>query len=228
MSQTSSAPVNSSRKSLDGAIFSPPRINREANDSRSRILKAAIELFSERGYRSVTMRLLASTVGLNQATLYHHFANKESLYKEALKWAYSDVANRLVALIRGPGTREQRLYRSIMAYCQDLSGSLSVVRLIKREQLAGDRERMEMLLDLLFGDWIKAEQELFAEFDSGLDAALFTTFFNGMVLHYYETSRFREIYEGPESQRNADSVGMMVYQCALGALTAGAAISPPE
>jgi AcrR family transcriptional regulator len=51
-----------------------------SQDRRSAILKAAIRLFSERGFRGVTTRELAASVGVSEPVLYQHFPSKKELY----------------------------------------------------------------------------------------------------------------------------------------------------
>jgi AcrR family transcriptional regulator len=41
------------------------------------ILKAALEVFSERGYEGSTTKKIPDGSGVNQALIYQHFKNKE-------------------------------------------------------------------------------------------------------------------------------------------------------
>ena len=51
--------------------------------ARERVLVVAEELFSERGYDSVTLRDIAQVLGIRQASLYHHVpGGKEQLFVE--------------------------------------------------------------------------------------------------------------------------------------------------
>ena len=53
------------------------------SDARTRVLDAAEQLFSERGYASVKLKDIAEAVGIRHATLYHHVpGGKEALYLE--------------------------------------------------------------------------------------------------------------------------------------------------
>jgi AcrR family transcriptional regulator len=55
----------------------------EAPGARERALEAAERLFSEHGYATVTLRDIASSLGLSHASLYYHFpGGKESLFIE--------------------------------------------------------------------------------------------------------------------------------------------------
>jgi AcrR family transcriptional regulator len=53
---------------------------REKEERRNYILDVAEELFFSRGYDDVSMNHIAQEVGLNKATLYLYFKNKESIY----------------------------------------------------------------------------------------------------------------------------------------------------
>lgn len=58
-----------------------PKTPKEVTKSgRVRILDEAERLFRTRGYHAVTMRDIASEVGIRQASLYYHFPSKEELF----------------------------------------------------------------------------------------------------------------------------------------------------
>jgi AcrR family transcriptional regulator len=52
--------------------------------AREEILDAAAQLFSEQGYAGTSTRGIALAVGIKQASLYYHFANKEHILIELL------------------------------------------------------------------------------------------------------------------------------------------------
>lgn len=52
--------------------------------SRTQILEAALDLFSRQGYRATSVRDIASEAGLSTGNVYHHFADKESIFRELL------------------------------------------------------------------------------------------------------------------------------------------------
>ena len=68
---------------------------RSGHESREKIIKAAIKLFSQSGYNGTTMRMIAKEAGISIGGLYLYFKNKEelSLYlmKEKLNEFYSKV-----------------------------------------------------------------------------------------------------------------------------------------
>ncbi len=52
--------------------------------SRVLILEAALRLFSEQGYRGTSIREIAEAAGLSTGNLYHHFPDKEALFRTLL------------------------------------------------------------------------------------------------------------------------------------------------
>lgn len=51
-----------------------------AEDRRSQVLDAAMDLFARQGYRGTTTRQIADHAGVNEAIIFRHFASKEELY----------------------------------------------------------------------------------------------------------------------------------------------------
>jgi AcrR family transcriptional regulator len=49
-------------------------------ERRAAIVQAAIQMFSQKGFRGTTTRELASAVGVSEPVLYQHFATKKDLY----------------------------------------------------------------------------------------------------------------------------------------------------
>lgn len=49
-------------------------------DTKGRILSAALELFSKRGYEAVTVEQIAQTVGIKAPSLYKHFKSKRDIF----------------------------------------------------------------------------------------------------------------------------------------------------
>lgn len=60
------------------------RPGRTEVEPRQEILDAAAALFAERGYAATSTRQIAERVGVKQASLYYHFADKERILLELL------------------------------------------------------------------------------------------------------------------------------------------------
>ena len=55
-----------------------------ANDTRERILAAALDLFSRNGYAGTNIRELTASLGLVKSGVYKHFESKESIWNALL------------------------------------------------------------------------------------------------------------------------------------------------
>jgi TetR/AcrR family transcriptional regulator, cholesterol catabolism regulator len=83
----------------------------QTGTARTRILDAAEALFSELGYKSVTLRDVARAVGIRQASLYHHFPDgKEKLFVEVTERALERHREGLLGAIQSaPADLEAQL-----------------------------------------------------------------------------------------------------------------------
>jgi AcrR family transcriptional regulator len=61
-------------------------MNQEERSERSReqILVSALNLFSRRGYGATSVRDIAENAGLSKGNVYHHFPDKETIFRELL------------------------------------------------------------------------------------------------------------------------------------------------
>jgi AcrR family transcriptional regulator len=83
---------------------------------RQAILKAAGELFLERGYEGFSMRQVAERIGYTATTLYLYFKNKEDLLFALLDEGYAELSQRLQDAAVAEPDPVQRLARMGSAY----------------------------------------------------------------------------------------------------------------
>jgi AcrR family transcriptional regulator len=67
--------------------------------SRSRVLAAATELFTKRGYAAASVREIVEAAGVTKPILYYYFGSKEGVYLEILQSGFRDF-NRLLEQAR--------------------------------------------------------------------------------------------------------------------------------
>jgi len=58
---------------------------------RQQILKTAIRLFAQRGFRGTTTREIALAAGVNEVTIFRHFSSKQELYAAILEVKSSEA-----------------------------------------------------------------------------------------------------------------------------------------
>jgi len=65
----------------------PARPKSAADETRTRILSAAKEIYEANGSRGTTTREIAERAGVNEATIFRHFGNKSALLVAMREWA---------------------------------------------------------------------------------------------------------------------------------------------
>ena len=65
--------------------------------SRERILDAAMEIFARYGYRRASMDQVAEAAGLTRQAVYHHFPNKEALFRAGVEALHDGALEAAVA-----------------------------------------------------------------------------------------------------------------------------------
>ena len=55
-----------------------------ANDTKERILAAALEMFSKNGYAGTNIRELSASLGLVKSGVYKHYESKEAIWNALL------------------------------------------------------------------------------------------------------------------------------------------------
>jgi AcrR family transcriptional regulator len=98
------------------------RRQREKLETRDKILEAARELFVRDGYDGVSMRKVAEKIEYSPTTIYLHFADKESLFKELCVRDFAHLARVFQEGARRPQAAHadpaQRLLQAGMGYIQ--------------------------------------------------------------------------------------------------------------
>ena len=91
------------------------RRTREREQTKSRILDAAREMFVEDGIESVTMREIAKRIEYTPTAIYHHFRDKQALIEELCLIDFRGLAQAFQKIGRIEDPRE-RLRRIGLAY----------------------------------------------------------------------------------------------------------------
>ena len=120
---------------------------RDPERSRTAILEAAAEFFSEHGYDGASLNDIGAAAGLSRGTPSYFFGSKERLYVEVLDRAFGarqDATQAAFAPVRAwvagddglPALRDA-LASAATDYIRFLVEHPSFVRLVMREELAG-------------------------------------------------------------------------------------------
>lgn len=160
-------------------------------DRRSAIVRAASELFAERGFRGVTTRELAHRVGVTEPVLYEHFKTKRELYSAIIEdTSRRDFDSGSQLLEKSAQTDEPKVFFSKLAtmIADYQEQNPNYMRLILFSALEGHElatlcfERNASAVHKIVIAYIKQKirQGVFRKTDPAIAARAFL----GMTLHY--------------------------------------------
>jgi AcrR family transcriptional regulator len=108
------------------------RARQDPNSMKARILVSARKIFGEYDYNGTTTRMIAKDVGIDIATLYYHWGEKQDLYEAVLQDVSEEIQSRLNEVEKQVSgkTLKARLEVSIDMMCDYLFSHPEVANLI--------------------------------------------------------------------------------------------------
>lgn len=169
------------------------------SDRKVSILEAAAELFAEHGFAAVSIRDLAKEVHTTPAALYHHFPDKDAIYAAALRHAFSDRAAAMETVVKGDDAPDVTLERLIVWLTQQFSDNPVLARLVQRELLAGNRDRLRLLTEDVLAAPFREIESLMHRLAPARDASLSAASVIALVMGFAQLSPVLEVLT---SERN--------------------------
>ena len=148
------------------------------------IIDTVNRLLAERGYDMMTVDEVAADVGIAKASLYKHFASKESLAAAAMKRVQERALGQLDALQTQPDATAVQRLRGIVRWALQTQNdgqmpSLPSQNSALRNVLMADRDYMALLMQVSdrLGEWIvQAQRDGDIDAELPPDVVLFTLF----------------------------------------------------
>ncbi len=138
----------------------------KALKTKDRILQISLQLFNERGERSVTTNHIAAEFGISPGNLYYHFRNKHEIIKELMHQYQVETLEMLSLPEDRPLTTNDKIN-----YFQVLSGQLWNYRFIHRDvyHLVESNEDFKKIYPRFAGQVMQQGQRIYQAFvDAGL------------------------------------------------------------
>ena len=88
-------------------------------DARERLLAAALDQFTRRGYAATSVRELCQAAGITKPVLYYYFKSKEGLYLQLMEESYAQFETILTDLTSFSGSVRER----VVHFCAGLLSS---------------------------------------------------------------------------------------------------------
>jgi len=151
---------------------------KDALKTRESLLAAASVVFAEKGYRDATIAEICERAGANVAAVNYHFADKETLYKEAWRHSFSESvkAHPPDCAVSDSAPPEERLRGQVAALLcriadegnreflivqKELANPTGLLNEVMREELRPLHEKMESLVSELLGPYVSDMQVRF-------------------------------------------------------------------
>ncbi|MBU1671484.1 MAG: TetR/AcrR family transcriptional regulator [Actinobacteria bacterium] len=71
------------------------------DSKREQILRAAEEVFAEKGFKGATVREIAERVDIRTPGLYYHFSNKQEIYDSMIRNIYEGLGSKILEPMAG-------------------------------------------------------------------------------------------------------------------------------
>ena len=115
--------------------------------SRDLILESAAQVFCQKGYNGASMADIAKVVGLQKATLYHHFGSKQEILAELLDRAMEIVTENMTQVLQLDCRPDEKIKLAMRAYLQVLceQPDLSSVLLLEYRSLEKELYKRHIL-----------------------------------------------------------------------------------
>lgn len=161
-------------------------------DTQITILQTARRLFIRQGYTATSMREIADEAGIGKATIYHHFQDKEAIFKTLIE-ANIEKMHQSYALIEAESEPRRRIEVAAHVSLQFLYESADLLQIARREA-PGLREdllsnfviffsKYSALLEEAFQKGI--EEKIFRPVDPTETALVFMNLIQGNFALYY-------------------------------------------
>lgn len=136
---------------------------KEKENRKKTILKAALELFVERGYRQTKMDMVAERSGLSKGLLYFYFSSKDQILTEIVKENFGDLFLSLREAIKDESDPVRQLEKFILTEVRFYIGKRPLSRLLYSLLVGYELEGIREDYRQVFLDFHKKERDVLSE-----------------------------------------------------------------
>src|SRR6478736_3360082 len=101
-------------------------------EALTKILSVAIELFSQYGFKTITMDDIARRAGISKKTLYQHFANKQEVVNESVMWYKNDTTCNCEKILSGAENSVEAMVR-ILAFFDSMYKQINPLAMLEMQ-----------------------------------------------------------------------------------------------
>jgi AcrR family transcriptional regulator len=188
-------------------------------NSKEKILIKAKSLFAKKGFADVSMRNLAHAVNMSVAALYHYFPDKNRLYLEAVQYAFADKVEAFSSIWQDDRSAEIKLELFVGTLIHELTLDQEFHKLILREIVDANPERMKMLANDVFKQEFCFLLAIMKEIAPEKDAHLSAISVLSLCKHHLEMQPLRQHLPGwKQEHEQADVLAKHIMKLLLNGL----------
>jgi AcrR family transcriptional regulator len=94
----------------------------DPESAKGRLLATAATLFNQKGYERTTVRDLASAVGIQSGSIFHHFKTKEAILKAMMEETIIFNTQRMKVKLEVANTPKEKLLALIVCELESING----------------------------------------------------------------------------------------------------------
>jgi TetR/AcrR family transcriptional regulator len=132
-----------------------------ADQTRARILEAAIREFAENGLSGARTEQIAESAGVNKALLYYYFTGKDALYNAALEAMAEGVQNASMAVMESNTSPGERFLRIVLNHFDRIHSNPAFQSPMQHEMIRlrqGEANALTPLAEKLFKPlWLRMQ-----------------------------------------------------------------------
>lgn len=106
-------------------------------EALEKILSSSVELFSQYGFKSITMDDIARRAGISKKTLYQHFANKQEVVNESVAWYKNNTTESCVGVLKDAENAIEAMVR-ILAFFDTMYKRINPMAIFEMQRFFPD------------------------------------------------------------------------------------------
>lgn len=114
--------------------------------TRDRLMHAAAELFSQKGYAATSVREIVTAAGVSKPVLYYYFKNKEGIYHEIIRYGLERLEGLIEEIRAMDCSIADKILQLFARTIEMIREDMQIIRLMYAEQYGICRELPEVNL----------------------------------------------------------------------------------
>lgn len=189
------------------------------SDTRKRLLDAARDLFTSRGFEATSTRDIAAQAGCNLSLIKYYFGSKEGLLREVLRPYITGVGDRIQDVVLQDLSAEQLVDAVIAAVLGQVSQNAALFRLVFREVCSEGSPMSVELRDMV----LRNQRIILSLFTRGredgilkdLPPQVMAMMVAGMLMFYFVGYPLTSMLVGPMSPEVLETIRRTATEIAL-------------